>query len=61
MHGSRGGVDAQALRLSARGRDATLDYATAWAASRPRTVFLLREEAETWNRGGPLRLALPAT
>jgi exopolyphosphatase/guanosine-5'-triphosphate,3'-diphosphate pyrophosphatase len=58
---SRAEVDLQALRLRSRGRDALLDYRPAWAASRPRTVFLLREEAETWGRAAPLRLVLPAT
>ena len=57
---SRGEVNLQALRLRARGREALLDYSAEWAASRPRTVFLLHEEAETWGRAAPLRLLLPA-
>jgi exopolyphosphatase / guanosine-5'-triphosphate,3'-diphosphate pyrophosphatase len=48
-----------ALGLRARGREAQLVYTPAWADSRPRTVFLLRQEAEVWARSGPLRLILP--
>ncbi|MBA4177430.1 MAG: exopolyphosphatase [Leptothrix sp. (in: Bacteria)] len=57
---ARGEVSDKVLRLNARGRDAIIDYAAAWADSHPRTVYLLREEALTWGRSGPLRLVLPA-
>jgi exopolyphosphatase/guanosine-5'-triphosphate,3'-diphosphate pyrophosphatase len=56
---ARGAVDAQALALRARGRDASLIYSRDWAAARPRTLYLLQEEAATWLRSGPLRLVLP--
>ncbi|MDP3084976.1 MAG: exopolyphosphatase [Rubrivivax sp.] len=56
---ARGEVSTGALRLSANGRDAVLDYGRHWAAQRPRTVHLLTEEAQIWARNGPLRLQLP--
>ena len=57
---ARGEIDAQALGLRARGRDATLSWTAAWAETHPRTLFLLREEVAAWARSGPLRLVLPA-
>lgn len=56
---ARGPVDRGALTLMPQGRQAHLGYAEAWAASRPRTVYLLRQEAEAWGRNGSLRLVLP--
>jgi exopolyphosphatase/guanosine-5'-triphosphate,3'-diphosphate pyrophosphatase len=56
---ARGEVDARALELRARGRDATLRFGPHWAEANPRTLFLLREEALAWSRSGPLRLTLP--
>ena len=59
---ARGDVDAQALTLRARGRDALLAWAkTAWPEAHPRTLYLLREEVAAWARSGPLRLVLPAS
>jgi exopolyphosphatase / guanosine-5'-triphosphate,3'-diphosphate pyrophosphatase len=55
---ARGPVDTAALTLRARGREAMLSFGPRWAESRPRTAFLLHEEAEAWARGGPLRLVL---
>jgi exopolyphosphatase/guanosine-5'-triphosphate,3'-diphosphate pyrophosphatase len=55
---ARGEVQASALRLASRGRDALLRYSEAWAESHPRTVFLLQEEVAAWARNGPLRLVL---
>ncbi len=57
---ARGQVDAAALTLQTRGRDALLAYAARWADAHPRTLFLLGEEAAAWARNGPLRLVLPA-
>ncbi len=57
---ARGEASDKALTLRARGRDAILDYGSAWAETHPRTLFLLREEAIAWGRSGPLRLVLPA-
>ncbi|MBT9489294.1 MAG: exopolyphosphatase [Rubrivivax sp.] len=56
---ARGPVDVSALSLRAKGRDALLSFTPAWADSHPRTLFLLREEAEAWARGNVLRLLLP--
>jgi exopolyphosphatase/guanosine-5'-triphosphate,3'-diphosphate pyrophosphatase len=55
---ARGAVDANALRLQRNGSRATLSFTREWAQTHPRTHFLLEEEAETWNRGGPLQLVL---
>jgi exopolyphosphatase/guanosine-5'-triphosphate,3'-diphosphate pyrophosphatase len=57
-HG-RGLVDAKALSMRARQREAQLSFSKAWTESHPRTLFLLQEEATTWARSGPLRLTLP--
>lgn len=56
---ARGPVDPRALSLRAAGRDALLGYSAAWSQTHPRTLFLLQEEAATWQRSGPLRLVLP--
>ncbi|MDP1900705.1 MAG: exopolyphosphatase [Rubrivivax sp.] len=56
---ARGEVDASALALRSRGRDAAIGFAAHWAEANPRTLFLLREEAAAWTRSGPLRLVLP--
>ena len=56
---ARGAADPEALGLRARGRDASVSWMPAWAETRPRTVFLLREEVAAWARSGPLRLLLP--
>jgi exopolyphosphatase/guanosine-5'-triphosphate,3'-diphosphate pyrophosphatase len=58
---ARGAVDAQALTLRARGRDAQLLWPAGWHQAHPRTLFLLQEEAAVWARNGSLRLALPAS
>jgi exopolyphosphatase/guanosine-5'-triphosphate,3'-diphosphate pyrophosphatase len=57
---AREAINLQALKLRARGRDAQLSYPRGWTQSRPRTLFLLHEEATTWERSGPLRLRVPA-
>lgn len=56
---ARTDIDARALELRVRGRDARLAFAREGAATRLRTLFLLHEEAAIWARSGPLRLALP--
>lgn len=55
---ARGGVDAGALTLALRGRDARVTVAEAWAEAHPRTLFLLHEEAEAWARSGALRVVV---
>ena len=47
-----------AVRLSRRGRTATLSTAPGWAEAHPRTLFLLEEEHATWSRVTSLQLAL---
>jgi exopolyphosphatase / guanosine-5'-triphosphate,3'-diphosphate pyrophosphatase len=56
---ARGEVNPQALKLSAHGSDALLHFTPEWAATHPRTLYLLQEEAAVWARQGPLRLLLP--
>ncbi len=55
---ARGMVSTGVLALSARGRDAQLGFDAGWAETHLRTLYLLREEAQTWARSGPLRLVL---
>ena len=57
---ARSDVDAKALVLRVKGRDALLAFSNTWTDAHPRTLFLLREEATAWVRSGPLRLVLPA-
>jgi exopolyphosphatase/guanosine-5'-triphosphate,3'-diphosphate pyrophosphatase len=57
---ARGEAAPAALSLRARGREAQLSFVDGWAASHPRTLYLLHEEATVWARSGPLRLTLPA-
>jgi exopolyphosphatase/guanosine-5'-triphosphate,3'-diphosphate pyrophosphatase len=47
---ARGEVDPDALALARSGRHAALRFAMAWGATHPRTLHLLREEAEAWSR-----------
>jgi exopolyphosphatase/guanosine-5'-triphosphate,3'-diphosphate pyrophosphatase len=56
---ARGAIDPKALRLEYAGNAAALRFASAWAESHPRTLHLLREEADIWQRQGPMRLTLP--
>ena len=55
---ARGPVDATALQLQLAGRQATLGFTEAWAQTHPRTMFLLNEEVETWQKSNLLRLVL---
>ncbi len=62
---ARGPTDPKALRLRPSGHSAALDFSAAWAASHPRTLHLLREEAARWaerarsDAPNPLRVRLP--
>ena len=49
----------RALRLKREQDRALLGFGPDWAASHPRTLHLLQEEAEAWARQGGLRLMLP--
>lgn len=44
--------------LSTSGRNVVLTLDPAWAANRPRTLHLLREEAQAWGKVSSLRLLL---
>lgn len=64
---ARSSTDPKALRLRRDGHAALLQFDRGWAESHPRTVHLLREEAERWDEraraagaANPLRLRLPA-
>jgi exopolyphosphatase/guanosine-5'-triphosphate,3'-diphosphate pyrophosphatase len=56
---ARRAIDPQALRLKRSGDQALLVFSPDWAEANPRTLHLLREEAEAWARQGGLRLQLP--
>lgn len=56
---SRGDIDPHRLTLRRDGRTARLAYSSKWASSHPRTLHLLREEAQAWSRHPALRLELP--
>ena len=55
---ARGVLSRSALQLARQGTHATLDFVPFWPETHPRTLYLLRELAEAFSRGGPLRLAL---
>jgi exopolyphosphatase/guanosine-5'-triphosphate,3'-diphosphate pyrophosphatase len=55
---ARSGVDANALRLEGGERAVRLRFAREWATTHPRTLYLLQQEAQAWNRSGVLELAL---
>jgi exopolyphosphatase/guanosine-5'-triphosphate,3'-diphosphate pyrophosphatase len=57
---ARSEIDADALSLARTGRIAALRYASEWPRANPRTLYLLQEEAQTWQRGEALKLVLPA-
>ena len=56
---ARDAIDPHALMLQRDGSVARLGYDTRWADAHPRTLHLLREEAEAWSRQGPLQVWLP--
>lgn len=55
---ARGEVRDDALTLHRHGTEARVAFSDDWAASHPRTLFLLQEEVQAWARGGVLRLSL---
>ena len=57
---ARGEVSGEALRLQRGGNAATLSFAPGWTDAHPRTLYLLREEAEAWERSGVMALSLKA-
>lgn len=59
---ARGDVDAHALRLRADGKDrARISFSAEWAATHPRTLYLLEQEVEAWSKSGAYALALKAS
>ena len=57
---ARGKVDSSALKLQRDAKSLRLAFSPEWAASHPRTLYLLQQEAEAWARSGVLELALAA-
>jgi exopolyphosphatase/guanosine-5'-triphosphate,3'-diphosphate pyrophosphatase len=55
---ARGTADGTAPMLSREGDVARLAVLPAWTQTHPRTLHLLREEAQAWARMGSLRLVL---
>ena len=58
---ARSSVIDGALSLATDGSAASLRFSDAWAESRPRTLYLLQEEALAWERSGVMRLALDSS
>jgi exopolyphosphatase/guanosine-5'-triphosphate,3'-diphosphate pyrophosphatase len=57
---ARGEVDAGALRLEHAAHGVRVRFGAAWSASRPRTLYLLQQEASAWARSGVFELILDA-
>ncbi len=55
---ARGEVRDDALAIERNGAEARIACGAGWAAAHPRTLYLLREEAQAWTRGGVLRVVL---
>jgi exopolyphosphatase/guanosine-5'-triphosphate,3'-diphosphate pyrophosphatase len=55
---ARGEDDARGLQLRRIKSDAHLSFEPAWADEHPRTAYLLRGEAEAWEKQGGLRLVV---
>jgi exopolyphosphatase/guanosine-5'-triphosphate,3'-diphosphate pyrophosphatase len=53
-------VDASALRLEQAAHGMRLRFGPVWSASRPRTLYLLQQEAVAWTRSGVFELVLEA-
>jgi exopolyphosphatase / guanosine-5'-triphosphate,3'-diphosphate pyrophosphatase len=59
---ARGAVDPRALHLRADGKDrARVSFSPEWAATHPRTLYLLEQEAEAWSKSGAYGLTLRAS
>lgn len=58
---ARQAVDDRAWRLVRTEHQVELRYSARWAQAHPATVYLLREEADNWQRHGPPHLILPIT
>ncbi len=59
---ARGEVDARALNLRSDGKDRSrLSFGAEWAATHPRTLYLLEQEVEAWSKSGAGTLTLRAS
>ena len=56
---ARGPVRTEAISLRRTPTGATLEFSPEWADTHPRTLYLLREEVDTWARAASLTVALP--
>jgi exopolyphosphatase/guanosine-5'-triphosphate,3'-diphosphate pyrophosphatase len=56
---ARMAVSPHDLQLRAEGALARLGWKRGWPEQHQRTVYLLQEEVQAWQRHGPLRLLLP--
>jgi hypothetical protein len=58
-HARDGATPLADLSMSVEGSHARLKLAPAWAEANPRSLYLLQEEAQAWERiAGELRLSL---
>jgi len=55
---ARTGLADQTLGLTRQGRKLSLALPKSWASAQPRTLYLLKEEAQAWQRSGVLELTL---
>jgi exopolyphosphatase/guanosine-5'-triphosphate,3'-diphosphate pyrophosphatase len=58
---ARGAIDDAVLQLDATAHGVHLAYDADWAASHPRTLYLLQQESQAWDRGGVFELSLATT
>lgn len=57
---ARGPVSTKALELTQDGQRALLSFSSAWAATHPKTLYLLNEEVAAWEKLNSIRLVLTA-
>jgi exopolyphosphatase / guanosine-5'-triphosphate,3'-diphosphate pyrophosphatase len=57
---SRDAIEASGMRLQCHHDDAVLAVPKAWHDTHPRTLFLLKEEVDVWERSGILNLEIRA-
>ena len=58
IHHGREAVNARALQLHREGHQLRLRLPRAWMHEHPRTLYLLREEADAWAKSGVLEMSL---
>ncbi len=57
---ARGAFPGHAITLKREGRGAVVGFPARWARDNPRTVYLLQQEAEAWQRLGALSVRVEA-